>query len=509
MRKTKALLIFPPLTVDLADYPLPHPPLGLAYLAAVLEKHDFPVKILDALALGINRAKKRKKGFLKVGLSKGEIKKAIVDFQPNLVGVWCGSTTHAPDSHAVAAWVKEIDSRILVVFGGAHATLCPEQVLLDSNVDLVVVGEGEITLLELTRRLEAKKDIDGLTGTCQRKGRKMMINRQRKFIKNLDELPLPARHLLPMDVYLRGQAKTQEFSLRTPRTAMLTSRGCPMNCYFCSLNALCGRYWRPRSPESVVGEMEHLIKTYGVKEFYMIDDNVTVDKKRVIKICDLILKKGLDVRWSCPTGTAIWTMDKEVLTKMRASGVYRLTFGIESGCPKTLKTIRKPISLSKVKETIALANRLGFWTNSTFIIGFPKETKEDVEETINWVVNSGLDFATFYVATPFPGTDLRQEFVEEGLLKEEERHYMSVNRAGYDTCYFTAEELNRLRDEAFRRFFSAQIKRYLNPFYSAPHLSRKVKSLAEMIYLGRVVKNALSMWAQSVRKGKFLVFYRG
>lgn len=511
MKKTKVLLIFPPLTVDPSDYPGPDPPLGLAYLAAVLERDKFEVKILDALTLGIEKAKRKKDGFLKVGLSKEEIKKVVSDFHPDLVGISCSSTAQAPDSHEVALWIKEVDPKILVIFGGAHATACAGLVLSDPNVDVVVMGEGEITLLELAERWEGKRDISDVLGTCQKKNGKVIVNPRREYIANLDELPSPAWHLLPMNICLKRQIKTREFSLRTPRTNIVTSRGCPGNCVFCSIHAIWGHSWRPRSPEKVVAEMEHLIETYGIREFYVLDDNISLDKEWLIKICELICKKGLDIRWAAPNGVAIWTLDKEVLEKMKESGFYRITFGIESGCPKTLKFIRKPIILDKAKEIISLCNDLGLWTHSTFIVGFPEETREDIEETINWVVNSGLDFATFYIATPYPGTDLRDEFVKQGLLKGgevEKMWYSSVNVAGYDTCCFNKEELNRLRDEAYRRFFTVQIKRYLNPFYTFPHLARKINSLEKLAYFFRILNNALGMRIQAITTGKFQTHHK-
>lgn len=512
MKKTKVLLIFPPLIVDPSDYPSPDPPLGLAYLAVVLEQHKFPVKILDALALGIETAKRKKGGFLKVGLSKKEIKKVVAEFKPKLVGISCGSTANAPDSHEVASWVKEVDPKILVVFGGAHATACAPLVLSDPNVDVVVMGEGEMTFLELAERLENKKDVGSVLGTCQRKNSKVITNPRQDYIMNLDDLPDPARHLLPMGIYLKRQTKTREFSMRTPRTNIVTSRGCPGNCIFCSIHAIWGHCWRPRSPERVVTEVEHLVKAYGVREFYVLDDSISIDKKRLMEICDLICKKGLDIKWAAPNGIAIWTLDKEVLAEMKKSGFYRITFGIESGCPRTLKFIRKPVISRKAKEIIALCNNLGLWTHSTFIIGFPDETREDIEETINWAVNSGLDFATFYIATPYPGTDLRQEFIKRSLLKEEEgedkMHYSSINVAGYNTCHFTKEELNRLRDEAYSRFFAAQVKRFLNPFYAVPHLARKMHYVEELRYFFRILNNALGMKIQSLFTGKFQTHHK-
>jgi magnesium-protoporphyrin IX monomethyl ester (oxidative) cyclase len=512
MKKTKVLLIFPPFTVSSSDYPTPDPPLGLAYIAAVLEKYQYPVKILDALALGIEQAKKKKGDLSKVGLSKRQIKKVIADYQPAIVGISCAYTAHAPDAHEVAAWVKEVDPKILVVFGGAHATACAPLVLKDKNVDIVVLGEGELAFLELVDFWERKKDFSQVQSTAQRRKDKIIINPRHEFITNLDDLPDPAWHLLPMDIYLKRQIKTREFSMRTPRTNIITSRGCPGNCVFCSIHAIWGHRWRPRSPEKVVAEMEHLVKTYGVREFYVLDDNISIKRDRLIKICDLIRKKGLDIKWAAPNGVALWTLDKKVLEKMKQSGFYRITFGIESGCPRILKFIRKPMVLKRAEEIIDISNRLGLWTHSTFIIGFPDETKEEIEETINWTINSGLDFVSFYIATPYPGTDLHEEFVKNGLLKkgEEERmHYSSISISGYDTLHFKKEKLNQIRDEAYGRFFTSQMKRYLlNPFCSLPHITRKIKTPEEFLYFLKLLNNAFGMRLKSIITGRFQSHYK-
>ena len=511
MKKTKALLIFPPFTVSSSDYPTPDLPLGLAYLASVLEKNKYPVKILDALALGIEQARKKKGGLLKVGLSPREIKKVVADYQPDVIGVSCAYTSHAPDSHEIAALVKEVNPKILVVFGGAHATACAPLVLKDKNVDIVVLGEGELVFLELVSCLERKKDLSQIQSTAQRKKGKIIINPRREFIANLDDLPDPTWHLLPMDIYLKRQTKTREFSMRTPRTNIITSRGCPGNCVFCSIHAIWGHCWRPRSPERVVSEMEHLIKTYGVREFYVLDDNISIKRDRLIKICDLICKRGLDIRWAAPNGIALWTLDKTVLKKMKQSGFYRITFGIESGCPKTLKFIRKPMVLEKAEEIIDISNKLGLWTHSTFIIGFPDETREDIEQTINWTINSGLDFVSFYIATPYPGTDLHQEFIKRRLLKkgdEERMHYSSISISGYDTLHFKKKELNQIRDGAYSRFFASRMKRYLNPFYSFPHLARKIRTTEEFFYFLKLLNNAFGMKLKSLITGKFQSHYK-
>lgn len=506
MKKTKVLLIYPFFTVSPSDYPTPDPPLGLGYLAAVLEKHQYPVKILDALALGIEQAKKIKGGLLRVGLSEKEIRRAITDFQPDIVGISCAFTIHAANSHEIAALVKKVNQKILVVFGGAHATACSSLVLKDKNVEVVVLGEGEMTFLDLVDHIDNKQDIRQVQGTCQKKGGKIIVNPRREYIANLDDLPDVAWHLLPMDKYLEKRKMTREFSMRHPRINIITSRGCPGNCIFCSIHAIWGHCWRPRSPERVVSEMEFLVKNYGVREFYVLDDNVSIRKDRLMKICELIIAKKLNIRWAPPNGVALWTLDRELLSKMKKSGLYRITFGIESACQKSLKFIRKPMNLAKAEEIIKISNDLGLWTHSTFIIGFSEETGEDIEQTVNWAINSDLDFASFYIATPYPGTDLKEEFIRLRLLKrgdEEKMNYSSISVSGYDTVYFKRMELNCLRDEAYSRFFMARVKRYLNPFYSLPRLSKRIQSFEEFIYFFRLLDNVLGMKIKAKISGKF------
>ncbi len=203
--------------------------------------------------------------------------------------------------------------------------------------------------------------------------------------------------------------------------------------------------------------MESLIKTYGIKEFRFFDDNISWDKKRIIEICDEIIKRKLGIRWDTPNGVAIATLDQEVLEKMKKSGYYKIIMGIESGSETTLKFMRKPVVLNHAKEIIKICNDLGIWTWSTFVIGFPDETKEEIQKTINFAKNSGLNFATFYIAQPYPGTELYHVYEKEGLLKS--------------------------------GFIKHRVLSYLNPtkFYS--EFLKKIKSFEDLSYVFRMFLN--------------------
>ena len=500
----RVLLIHPPLTTPVVEAPSLEPPLGLAYLAALLEKEGFEVKILDAVASGV-RNLKRDGDYVRVGLNDSDIQSHVREFAPQIVGISAAFTETASDSHHVASLVKGVDKDALVVFGGAHTTALPETVLSDNNVDIVVKGEGEATLLEMAQKLNDRQEIFKLPGTVVRGDSGIVHNPDREFIPDLDSLPFPAYHLLPMEVYLhKGEYYMNDWAMRPPRLNVVTSRGCPGRCVFCSIHGIWGFGWRARSPKNVVDEIESLIRDWGVGEVAFQDDNITLDKDRMMAICDEIIARRLRIRWCTPNGVAIWTLDEELIRKMRRGGCWRLSFGIESVWPETQKFIGKRIPVEKVNNAIRWANNSGIWTHGTFVIGFPLEPPESIQATVDYAVNSDLDFAHVYLATPYPGTELHDIVVKEGLLPDDIKRW-SVNKAEWDTKYLSREELNRIRTETYSRILAKRMKRYLNPV----RVLKKVKSWDDFVFFLRLVKVAVNMKVGLRRSGELLTHWKG
>ncbi len=371
-------------------------PLGLANIGAILENNGYNVSVIDALAEGINVVKKTKNS-TRVGLSKKSIIEKLNYYKPDIVGISTMFTAYSADAHDVAKIVKKNNPKTLVIFGGAHASILYKNVLHDLNVDVVIIGEGEETIIEVVKKFENKKNLQNINGTAIRNNQgKIILNPKRLPIIKLDSLPLPARHLLPMDIYINDcKENKSSYAMRTPYTTVVTSRGCPGNCIYCAVPSIWGRCWRPFSAKRIINEIDFLVKNYGIREIHFLDDNISVSRDRLEKICDGIIEKKLDIKWTCPNGIAIWTLDKPLLEKMKKSGCYRLTFGIESGHPTTQKFIRKNLNLKKAKKIIKLVNDLGIWTFSTYIIGFPYETKKAIETTFNYAIKSLSDFVVF------------------------------------------------------------------------------------------------------------------
>jgi magnesium-protoporphyrin IX monomethyl ester (oxidative) cyclase len=485
----KVLLINPPFTQYGSEVEIQaDEPLGLMYLAAYLRQKGIQVEILDAF-----QGKKSvpiENDFYKSGLSNEEIITKITEYEPDIVGISTMFTMHSKGVHDLAAVVKRISQNILVVCGGSHASALPDLVLRDENVDIVVIGEGEETLLELVDCQTDNKQISDVPGTAVRENGKVKINPVRPHIENIDELPFPARDMVDMNIYL-GDRYRNDFSMSPPRANIITSRGCPYKCPYCAIHSIWRHTWRGTSATKIADEIELLIDNYQVNEIAFQDDNLTLNKKRINDLCDEILKRKLRIKWCTPNGVAIWTLDKELIAKMKTSGCYKLTFGIETASLNTQKFINKShVDLIKAKDIIKHCNKVGMWTHSAFIIGFPYETYEDIKATMDYAIDSDLDFAAFFIATPFPGTELYDIYLREGLLNLELDNPTEIKWTGCQqepmcsSKYFNREELDSFLKDAHRQFYRSRITKFMNPI----RLFKKLSGPPEVRFFLKLVK---------------------
>jgi len=510
--KPRTLFVFPPSTVFEGDPTVPAvtPALGLAYLAAYLEKFNYPVKILDTVAEGGKRELKKEKKTV-YGLADEEIATEIKRSAPDIVGISCLYTAYAGDAHRVAAIVKKVNPSILVVFGGAHATIFPEMTLKDKNVDMVVMGEGEEVLLEIVRNFPDRTKLKKISGTVTKDGGKIIRNNQRESLKDLDEIPFPAWHLLPMRKYL--DYPDYRFSMRRPGFPLITSRGCPGRCNYCSIHSVWGHTWRGRSPENVVAEIKHLQDKFGIREIFFFDDSLGASKKRLAAICDEIIKRKLNLKWTTPNGIAHWTLDENLLLKMKKAGCYRITFGIESGNAQIRRYLGKPYDLQQAKKMIKFANKIGMWTLCTFIIGFPKETRDQVKDTIKFAIDCETDLAVFYLLCPHPGTQVYEDFKRFGLLNLDylflaneslsPEQYSTAGRIlagrGAKTVNFSSEELQEIVSGAYKEFFRKRVIDFLNPL----RMAQKMHSWEDLSYLLKISSNIFKIIFSSFQKKSF------
>lgn len=511
----KILLIFPPSTIYGKDPSIPAVvlPLGLAYIAAYLEQNHYQVSILDARSLSRDRVM-LSCGKALYGLTDEEVRMEIERQAPDIIGVSCMYTAYSGDAHRVAKIAKGINRNVMVIFGGAYASTFPNLVLKDGNVDALVHGEGEETFLDLVKHAEKGQGYVGISGISFRDKQGSVITHPgRPLIADLDTIPFPARHLLDMDLYLNH--KPGFYTMRAPSATMITSRGCPNACIYCTIQSVWGnRKWRGRSPGSVVDEMEMLNKKYRIKEIYWMDDSAGTSKSRLAEICREILRRKLDIKWTVPNGIAHWLLDEETLRLMKEAGCYRITFGIESGNIPARAFLGKPFPLAQAKRMIRYANSIGMWTICTFIIGFSSETEESIMDTVKFACDSGMDMAVFYLLCPHPGTKVYETFKEEGLLnlehimdpaaalsdKDFEELGLKLSGRGVRTRYFTPEELQRYLGLAYKSFFKASLKHFLNPM----KVIRKVRNAEDLGYVFKIGKVGIKMVFANVFNKAFM-----
>jgi anaerobic magnesium-protoporphyrin IX monomethyl ester cyclase len=372
-------------------------PLGFGYMASVLRLNGFPdVAILDACSLI---------------MSVEETIQAIKEHAPDVLGLTTMTVT-VKNALKIAAAAKGLLPGVKVAVGGVHATVCPEWVIEDPHVDVVVRHEGEYSFLEVVQRWAAGESLDGVAGTTVKVGGQIVHHAQAPRIRNLDELPFPARELMPMHIYKANLAFPPH--IRT-RTTLYSARGCPYNCSFCSTAAVWGGHFcAMRSAGNVLDEIEEVIDRFGVYGFEFVDELTTLRKDRLAEFCQGIHDRGLHkVRWVC--SSTVRQMDYETARMMAAAGCSMVYMGVESGSPEILKTLNKQITIDQVEEAFAATRRAGLRRSACFMIGAPGETPDTVGQTIALARRLRIERLTLNVVTPYPGTEFYEKYVDKSL----------------------------------------------------------------------------------------------
>jgi anaerobic magnesium-protoporphyrin IX monomethyl ester cyclase len=435
----KIMLILPPAITIEGQRKICQVPLGLLFLASGI-KNDYDVKILDCVVEGYSNEKKSGGELIVYGLGFPEIREEIERFKPDVVGISMQSTAFFLNGKAIAKLAKYVDRDIIVVAGGAFPSSNPNIVIKDGNIDYIVIGEGEVSFRKLLDSLRFGTGIDAIDGIIYRKHGEVVVNEKKTYIENLDGFPFMDLSLVPYEKYFN--IRDAHFVTNTEKaTHIITSRGCPNDCSFCTIHDVWGYKFRARSSENVINEIDRLVNEYGITEIHFEDDNIAFDNARAVKIFEGLRKYGLS--WALPNGISIKTLNRDLLKLMRESGCYSMALPFESGNLKTLKEIiRKDVDLEYSKKMCSYANDLGIETYGFFIIGFPGESYDDIMKTLDFSISLGLKGIYIFYATPFPGTRLLEQVKKLGYVSDDfDSVWLTIERPTFSTDLFNKDEL--------------------------------------------------------------------
>lgn len=434
----KILFVQPPFSNNESIYELTrYAPTGLPAVAAYLcEKNTgLDIEIYDSN--------------IQEDYSTEKTAKYILDANPDVLGITAMTINIIP-ALEILRQVKKAKPEIITVVGGIHCTVLPEEVLKNTAVDFIIIGEGEITCDELIKNLKSPENYKNIKGLGYKEKNQIKINGPRELIKNLDELPFPAYDLLELQKY------HSPYTLKTPFVSVLRSRGCPYRCIFCGVQNMFGRSFRVQSPERTMKEIEYLIDKYGVREISFKDSEFTINIPNLMKLCDLLIAKKYDLVWS--SNARVDRTDVELYRKMKEAGCHTITFGAESGDQNILNILKKDITLEQTRKAVAMAKKAGLRTNCGFMLGSPYETKETLERTIDFACEINPDYVSFGFATPFPGTEMRKMADEHGWMLNVSITHTTYTDLTMNATNLSNEELKKIMKKAFTRF-------YLRPKY--------------------------------------------
>ena len=410
-------------------------PLGLMYLGSALKKKDHKVKILDL------RLKKN---------PYSRLNETIEKFKPDVVGIGL-LTIESKSAHRIAKDVKRTDPNLSVIFGGPHCEAEPELILKDNNVDILVIGEGENTVCELMDAFKYSGSFDKVNGIAYRDKGKIIKNRPREPIEDLNSLKLDYG-LVNVEDYFHFSSSHDYLPSSKRFLPIFTSRGCPFECVYC--HNIFGKKIRYMSAERVLREIEFLYKEYNVEEFHFLDDSFNIDIQRAKRIFDLIYDSGMNIRIAFPNGIRTDFIDEELIHKMKKAGVYRIALGIESGSERIIKMINKKSDINEIKVVTKKLSSSKISTGGFFMLGFPTETREEISDTINFACSLDLTTAIFSFVIPNPGTDLWKciKSYDRNLDPDDFENFNAESVNLNQSCV-SSKELLKLQRMAYRKFY--------------------------------------------------------
>lgn len=391
----------------------------------------------------------------------------IRKFKPAIIGINCVSLGYLGTYKFVEGLKKKF--KLPIILGGPHIATLKEKVLSESAADFAVLGEGEKTILELLEQFQGKKDYAIISGLIWKKGKEVVINPPRLFIENLDDLPFPAFQLFPLEKYI------------DKKIPIVSSRGCPGNCIYCLVKVLLGQRFRPRSPESVLAEMEYWhMKGYNFFEFN--DDCFSANINRAEAICNLIIKRKLNIKWEVRNGIRADRLTLKLARKMKKAGCGFVAFGVESADPEVLKLMKKGVLIKQVKKAFKIMKQAGIGFTAFFMIGTPGDTFKKFLKTYQFAKDSNPDEVRFYNTIPYPGTELFDWINDHGkFLMPYEKYLNDIERwegkPVFETDDFPAKERIKAFNLAEQLVMIKFFQKYFGVFYFLPFFIWKNKIL--------------------------------
>ncbi|MDJ0811052.1 MAG: radical SAM protein [Desulfobacterales bacterium] len=445
MHKQSVVLVNPPVTLedrygkDMQQFGAVSEPLGLAYIAGYLEKVDIPVRIIDAPAEGMTA------------------EMVVADIQGNadtLIGINILTTTFSA-VRDLARRIRSAGIRSRIVLGGPHSTVLPERTLEEiPHADIACIGEGEFTMAAIAGS-QSEADLENIEGICFRSNGKIKRNPDRPFVRELDQIPPPARHMLPMDKYRLTASRVAGDSFCP---TIIVARGCPFKCSYCSRTF--GRTFRAHSIPRIVAEIESLITKYQIQQVNIEADTLTVKKTFLHDLCQALIKNGINrqIKWTCES--RVDTVDAGLLRLMREAGCWQISYGVETGSQRLLDLINKGVTLEQVEHAFELTKQAGITIRGFFMLGLPTETAEESQATIDFAKKIDPLWAQFTITVPYPGTPMFIDLERKGQIRTYDwsRYNTWSGWKGEDEIPFvpegrSIEELASLQKKALRAFY--------------------------------------------------------